>query len=383
MSNNERSREEIIAMRVRNIIIGIGVLLSICVIALVGTLVFNYMEENEENTFSNTNIKNEQVKNTTLKENNAEENSASDDSEELVNEVEQEDTDVENEEPNTTETSNSAIVEQTGETYKGAELSLENYIVDGENLILKYNLKLDESEEMLVKELWDIATIRYGEETVEFNTLKDFGVFEKVGDTEYTIHKFYTIDTEKINEDTELNSNITIYRYDKEEYYNPTEGEPDLIEVGSWKMIIKLDEEQFGGQQKYALEGVAADFVIEENEVEEGYVINIPTLELNEVIQGKTTTKFNMELINAASNTTYFVEILDEENNVLLEKGLQYFEGNEFAEIVVNRIPDDAKIKIIVYETEAGSGLETYTMSEYLYSTAVIELDMADVVTSE
>ena len=170
MSNNERSREEIIAMRVKNIIIGIGVLLAICVIALIGTLVFNYMEENEEDTFPITNTKKEQtIKNTAIEDNDVEEEFVEDETEESdKNEITE---NVDSEEPNDTETSESAVLEQTGESYKGAKLTLEKTIVDGENLILKYNLKLDEPEEMLVKELWDTATIKYDEETSKFNNL--------------------------------------------------------------------------------------------------------------------------------------------------------------------------------------------------------------------
>lgn len=376
--SNEKSKEEVIAMRVRNIIIGMGVLLAICIIALVGTLLLNYMEENKENTFPmSSNIS--KTENTILEA--EEDDEVIEDEEEEVEyeeeiENELEDGDEENviPEENLEEDSELQIVSPIGETYKEAKLTLEKTIIDGENLILKYNLKLIEPEDMLIKELHDKATIKYGDEVLEFNNLKDFGVFEKIGDTEYQIYKFYSIDRSKINDNMEFTSEMSIYRYDKTEYYSPSESEPDFLDVGKWKITLKLDKNQFGELKKYSLEGAVIDFVPESSEER---VLGIPTLELNEIIQGNKTTRFNMKLKNSLPHATYFVEILDGEDNVLLEKDLQYFEGNEFAEIIVPKVDDNAKIKIIVYETEAGSGFETYTISENVYSKAIIDLDMA------
>ena len=257
------------------------------------------------------------------------------------------------------------------------ELKLEKYIIDGDNLILNFKLKLKQKEELLVKECYEWeTTIAYDNNIVNIDAYKKFGVFEKINDTEYSIYRFYTIEPEKAKEDITLNTRINIIKYDKEEYENPKDGEPDATNVVDMNFKLDLKKSEFNGEyKKYKVDNMVKDLELL-HEKEEGKTYNLSSVKLKSVTQSEKLTKFEMELLNYSSNCVYFVEILDENNNVILEKGMQFFTGNLYAETLTNRIKDNSKIKIIVYECSRGDSLEIYTMGDEIYSKAIIELDM-------
>lgn len=272
-----------------------------------------------------------------------------------------------------------------------SSLTLVDYAIDGDTLIVGYNLKLKEENEMLVKMVHDSVTLKCGDEKIcltdetddfGMESYKDFALFEEISKTEYSIYRFYTINPEKLTNQMTLDVNVKIYDYDKEEYYNPTHGEPEMREVGTWDFSVELNkaelEESF---KEYYVENNHADFKFVEGANTEN--TGLASVSLLSIKKSDILTRFKFRLQGYYTDVVYFVEIVDENGKVILEKDVQYLVGGVDTEIITKKLDDNAKITINVYEMEPGIGLEIYTPSDTIYSKATLEIDMANELMSE
>lgn len=269
---------------------------------------------------------------------------------------------------------------------ENASLTLVDYAIDGDTLIVGYNLKLKKENEMLVKMVHDTVTLTCGEEELNLTdesdeggkeTYKDFGLFEEISKTEYSIYRFYTLDPTKLTNEMTLKSSVKLYDYDKEEYYNPTEGEPEMREFGTWDFTVKINKDELEKTYKeYYVEDKNDYF--ERVEDSDKTVINLPEVKLLSVKKSDILTRFKFVLKGYSTNVVYFVEILDSKGNIILEKDVQYIVGGVETEIITGKIPDNEKITINVYEMAPGAGFEVFIPSDTIYSKATLEVDMAN-----
>ena len=274
---------------------------------------------------------------------------------------------------------------------KNATLTLVDYAIDGDTVIVGYNLKLKEENEMLVKMVHDKAVLTSGGEKIELNseedesgreTYKDFGLFDEISKTEYSIYRFYKVDPKKLTNEMKLDVNIKIYDYDKEEYYNPTDGEPEMREFGNWDFSVNLNKAEMEDSFKeYYVEDKNAEFELVKKP-NKNETISLAEVRLLKVKKSDFLTRFRFDLKGYSTNVVYFVEILDEAGNVILDRDVQYLYGGTDTEIITRKI-DEEKIIINVYEMEPGDGLEIYNPSNTILSKATMKVDMVNELTEK
>jgi len=240
------------------------------------------------------------------------------------------------------------IVEEYDKTKKDVNVTKESnqnsltiidYGIDKDTLIVGYNLKLKNNQDFF-KKLCDTTTISNGKEVFSIGQNGSVELFNKISDTEYVVYKLYEIDADKLASSNELKTDIILYEY----LY---EGEEKVLANWSFNIEIQKDKnlmyEEFVAENKSAiLEGrgpVGPDY---------------PIINLLEVKKSDITTKLTF-LFNGYTTEpgiTCYVEVLDETGNILLENNLEYLMGGVPTDIIFKKIDFNSKIKVNFYETD-------------------------------
>ncbi len=224
----------------------------------------------------------------------------------------------------------------------GATLTLMDYGVDGNTLIIGYALKLNESEKF-VEKIYDSSRIISGTDIYGLED-KNTEIFNKISNTEYIIYELYTIDGNKLNDKSTFETDIKIYK----EFINP-DVEPVIL--GNWNFNITLDEEKINLDYK--------EYIVENKSVKLENINNSEVLpwdiiaNIISVKKSRLTTKLVvlLEGYTTDPNIRYFVEILDENGNTILENNTTYTIGGVPTDIIFRSIPDNSKITVNIYET--------------------------------
>ena len=92
----------------------------------------------------------------------------------------------------------------------GNDLTLQSYAIDNNNLVVTYNLKLEEKQEYFIELLAEESSLIIDGEEYHIPKNHSFDFFE-ISDTEYEIVKSYDIKEAKIADDVKFKTEITLY----------------------------------------------------------------------------------------------------------------------------------------------------------------------------
>ena len=247
----------------------------------------------------------------------------------------------------------------------GNILTLNSYAVDKETLILNYRLKLKEKQKFH-NEIFDQTKIITNSGTYDLDESKynNIQMIEKISDTEYDIYKFYKIDGSKINENCKIYSKINIYSYIDE----VTE---DLM--GTWEFYFDIEKNNKAiNYEEYILENKTTNFIdVKTNKTQFLYDNLTESVILSQLKQSDIATKlvFLLKDYGTEEGLRYYVEILDENGNIILENNLEYLIGGVNSEVIFKKIDLDSKLKINIYETEIAENI--------IYRKATMEVDLS------
>jgi len=207
-------------------------------------------------------------------------------------------------------------------------LTLLSYALDRDTLILDYNLKLNSSMDF-IKNLSHVMVISV--DGVSY-TIEDFDhsnieIFDKISDTEYEVCKIIKLDSDDIKDKTSCNFKVFLYR-DTETIDSET--------VAEWIFEFDIDKKDISVFNKYELT---------RNFSENAKVV--------EVTQTDLGTKFSIILNDYTTepDVHYYVEILDEKGNEILQPNLEYLVGGVKTDIITKKINLDEKLTFNIYET--------------------------------
>lgn len=225
---------------------------------------------------------------------------------------------------------------QTGEK---ASLTLENYGFDEDTLIIGYKLKIKNSEESVINNLFDSSRIVDGDEIYGLERAYSM-TLDKINDTEYEVIASYNFDTSKISDDAIFETKVFLPRY---------------LDVGEnieeWEFEIPLDMSKKAlNYQEYSVENKKV--VLQEKEsIENDENYFYTSASLLQVKKSDMATKlvFILEGYSTAGEI-YTVEILDENGEILLENNVQKLFGGVPTEIICRKLDFNSKITINISE---------------------------------
>lgn len=210
------------------------------------------------------------------------------------------------------------------------ELTLTDYGIDEDTLIIGYNLKLKEKVENEIYFL-DNSRLSDGEKIWEIDTKSNIESFNKISDTEYRLYKFYKIDTSSLSESVEFSTDIMLYeRLD----------ELNSEKLANWNFKIGLENDKLNLEHER--------YVVNNKETEVAKIL--------EVSKTKLSTKMTILLKQCSTEPSvrYYVEILDNDGNIILENKVERLFGGTPTDIIFSRINFDKKLTINIYETYVG-----------------------------
>lgn len=258
------------------------------------------------------------------------------------------------------------------EDYGGNSLTLVSYGMDKETLLVNYHLKFSEEQEYFVETLFETASIVDGDKSYNLDK-NNFSSFYKISDTEYEIVKSFDIDASMISDNARFVTNASLYK----ELDGPI---ADLL--GNWEFDIKLEKSKLDLDYKeYDIKDKEIELFKENGERNEFEIYNQHGELTGEVepvsvkILGLKESDLATKLIfygNLYTNINYFVEILDENGNVLLENKTAEIYNMIPMEILFSKVSLDSKLRVNIYEYDWNESGE-----EILTSKGTIELDLS------
>lgn len=224
----------------------------------------------------------------------------------------------------------------------GNKLTLSNYVLDKESLIVTFNLKLSEKPEYLEEFLTDNSRLITNDEEYAIEKNNSFK-FYKISDTEYEIIKFYNVKGYNFSDDTKFITDITLYTM--------LDGPYEEV-LGNWNFEIDIDNKNFVETKEYSLENKRIYFYDEKGEKVQFKAVSGYELEPDYTyidILGLSKTGLGTKLETYGSlftNVEYFIEVLDENGNVLLENNTERIIGNTVSAIIFKDVDLNSKITI-------------------------------------
>lgn len=239
----------------------------------------------------------------------------------------------------------------------GISLTLTDYGIDKNTLIIGYNLKLEQKEEFIEK-LFNSSKIVNGTDVYGLED-KNTELLYKVSDTEYNIYELYTIDASKLENNACFESKVQLIK------------ESDNPEISNifreWEFKINLNKDEITlDYDEFNVENKTV--TLKKLDGNEGY--HNPKASIIRVKRSKLTTKLVVLIEDYATDgVAYFVEVKDENGKTLLENNTEYGIGGVPTDIMLKRIEFDSKISVNFYETNA--------FTKEIYYKGTIELDLS------
>ncbi|MBQ7410049.1 MAG: hypothetical protein IJW20_01540 [Clostridia bacterium] len=235
---------------------------------------------------------------------------------------------------------------------ENASLILESYGFDDNTLIVGYKLKVNNVEETFVNNMIDISRIIDGENVYGLERSIQM-TLNKINDTEYEAIAVYNFDTSKISDNAIFETKIYLPKYlDTGEH------------IGEWSFRIPLEskrkvldyEEYIFDDKKVTLKELKLE------EIPENHIYK--TLNLLEIKKSDLATKLVCYLDGyLTGGVDYFIEIIDENGEVILPSNIQRIPGGTPTEIVFKKIDFDSKITINISEVDGTEKLSEGTIT--------------------
>lgn len=228
---------------------------------------------------------------------------------------------------------------------QGTELTITDYGMDANNLIVGYKLKFNEKpENNIYEELFENAIIKDGEDLYNINSMEQYyshrQMFQKISDTEYEIYSFYSVNSSKfINEKISFVNTIEL-----KEKINTEDGVESGKTIGKWDFDIELNKE------KLMLENEEYLINCKEKYLHESAIFAKPVA----LEQSKLLTKMKIYLNDVNYDYNYSVEILDEDGNKILDDNMEEITGGgiTLVDVIFKKVDLNSKISVNIYEKE-------------------------------
>ena len=243
--------------------------------------------------------------------------------------------------------------------YDDYTLTLEDYGLDKENLIICFDLKSKNDLNIdypFIEEpdIYFYENINIMDNNYQYAVLGDDirRIVEKVNNREYKIIEICKIDGNKITENSKLDVNFTLERMFSG--YNGLEYE----KLGDWNFNLLIDNEKLNFEyeeyniinKETTIKDISKNSVGKGVDLDGNYFYNEAILSALKIKNSNILTKLTVVLSGGYhTNTQYTIEILDENNNIILNRDMQYLVGG-INDIVFKKIDMNSKIKINVYE---------------------------------
>jgi len=240
----------------------------------------------------------------------------------------------------------STVVEQDGVAINNNSLILSSYAMDEENLVITYKLKLAEKVERFEDYFQENPRIVDSGKTYTISEKSRIS-FYKISDTEYEIVKIYDVKNLEISNDARFVTTVTLYK----------ELLDDVIqeELGVWKFDVNIIKNNSEESKVYTLENKVIDIYnkdgsraqiggLEQFNIEpENVIVKIEELRLNEL---GTKIIYSGFCFSTDPGIKSFVEIVDENGNVLLGNNTEELVVDSIGEILFAKVNLNSKITI-------------------------------------
>lgn len=216
-------------------------------------------------------------------------------------------------------------------------LTLENYVIENDILIIGYKLKANKDVDLGVKYIIDDTNLIRNGETYHIDKSTSF-FLTPISDTEYELLKIYNIGNFRISDEVFLETKLFLPKY------------LDIGEnIGEWEFKIKLEEsKKVLNSEKYIVEDIGGTWEDASNDYWFDHSFSIL-----EVENTNTFTKLTIILNDyLTGGEAYTVEVTDENGKIILEEGIQNLFGLIPTEIILKKLELNSKIIINVYEKE-------------------------------
>lgn len=260
------------------------------------------------------------------------------------------------------------------QTSNGYELVLENYGLDKDTLIMTFDLKSEEELEIeypFIEEadIYFYESIKIIDENNQYDISNNniTKIVEKISNTEYKICELYKIDGTEITENSKLD--IKFYLEKLLEGKNGL----DYETLGDWNFNIAINNEKLNLNfeefdvinKETTLETISKTDVNKFMDANGNYFHGDATVKVLKLKNSNIVTKLSVLLDGFyRSNNNYTIEILDNNNNVILDKDIQYIVGGCIQDIIIRNIDMNSKIKINIYQKGYDFDYES-TMEKY------------------
>ena len=117
---------------------------------------------------------------------------------------------------------------------EGYKLTLTDYGIDEDTLIIGYDLELAKKIENKIR-FFDNSKISDGDKVWKIDTNSNIETFTKITDTKYRVYKFYKMDTSKLSENVEFSTDIKLYE-ELDELHSE--------ELASWSFKVNLENDK-------------------------------------------------------------------------------------------------------------------------------------------
>lgn len=238
----------------------------------------------------------------------------------------------------------------------GFKLVLTDYGIDEDTLIVGYDLELPRKIENKMHFI-DNSKLKDEEKTWEIDTNSSIESFTKISDTEYRIYKFYKIDASKLGENIEFDTDIALYEKLDELHSN---------NLAVWSFNTNLENDKMNLEsEKYIVKNKGAE--------EDTSIL--------EVSKSSLSTKITIlkKLYSTEPGTKYYVEILDDAGNIILENNLEAVIGGVPTDVIFQKIDFNKKIVVNIYRTYYGEVEDKETITLDLENDLVKKSEVKDV----
>lgn len=218
----------------------------------------------------------------------------------------------------------------------GYELTLANYAIDKDTLIINFNLKSNE-EISLEYPFTDNSNVDFDNLIKIIDADKQYSVsgadmnfmIEKINNKEYNILEICKIDSSKVSENNKLDIDFTLNSKD------------NFSKLANWNFKVELNN------QKNNLDFEEYDVINKQT------TFDNTNINLLKIKNSNMATKLTFYLDDIGdSNSLYTVEVLDENDNIILNKDIEYLNFVGIQDVIIKKVELNSKLKVNIYKEE-------------------------------
>lgn len=238
-------------------------------------------------------------------------------------------------------------------------LTFENYGLDRDTLIMNFDLKAEKDFDFkfvdeqvnYTQYFYENFSILTGTNEYAVSGDRIIHMFDKVNDREYKIYEICKIDSEKIKQNSILKISLGIDKTDNG-FSSDT--------IGKWNFEVEVDINKINMDfEKYSIKNKTiileevngANSEVSDNSSNSQHESQTkPEAQLIELKKSNLATKITVYMKEYYTNVKYTIEILDENENIILDKNIVYLLGGLKTDVVLRELDNNAKLKINIYE---------------------------------